>query len=157
MSVTRIRQKPSPTNSVQTCTAYFLLKTSTQRPGRLGNRGSIPEGGGARDSSLQFDRVTESIMKTSLVAYDAVLIGNLLQTSRWRFLPLQGNKEEVFCLFVCFHGRQWQVTDVPKPSGLFVPPALDVLTLATRFPLVYRRVPHSSGGSSNLWAENNDR
>jgi hypothetical protein len=45
------------------------------------------------------------------------------------------------CLFVCFRGRPWQATDVPQPSWLFVPPALDVPTLA------YRRVPHSSGGS----------
>ena len=51
---------------------------------------------GARDSSLQSDLVTESIMKISLVAYDVVLIGNLLQTSRWSFLLLQGSKEEVF-------------------------------------------------------------
>jgi hypothetical protein len=34
--------------------------------------------------------------------------------------------------FVCFHGRPWQATDVPQPSWLFVPPALDVQTLATR-------------------------
>jgi hypothetical protein len=40
---------------------------------------------------------------------------------------------------------------------LIVPPALDVPTLATRFPRAYRRVPHSSGGSWNLWAVNNDR
>jgi hypothetical protein len=37
---------------------------------------------------------------------------------------------------------------------LIVPPALDAPTLATRFPRVYRRVPHSSGGSWNLWAGN---
>jgi len=48
------------------------------------------------NSSLQFELVTESIIKTSLVGYYALLIGNLLQTSRWRFLPLQCNKEEVF-------------------------------------------------------------
>jgi hypothetical protein len=35
---------------------------------------------------------------------------------------------------------------------LIVPPALDVPTLATRYPRAYRRVPHSSGGSWNLWA-----
>jgi hypothetical protein len=35
---------------------------------------------------------------------------------------------------------------------LIVPPALDVTTLATRCPRAYRRVPHSSGGSWNLWA-----
>jgi hypothetical protein len=61
------------------------------------------------------------------------------------------------CLFVCFHGRPWQVTDVPQPSWLFVPPALDVPTLATRCLRAYRRVPRSSGGSWNLWAENEDR
>jgi hypothetical protein len=62
------------------------------------------------------------------------------------------------CLFVCFfHGRPRQDTDVPQPSWLFVPPALDVPTLATRCPRAYRRVPHSSGGSWNLWAGNEDR
>jgi hypothetical protein len=40
---------------------------------------------------------------------------------------------------------------------LIVPPALDVPTLTTRCPRAYRRVPHSSGGSWNLWAENNNR
>jgi hypothetical protein len=60
-------------------------------------------------------------------------------------------------LFVCFHGRPWQATDVPQPSWLFVPPALDVPTLATRCSRAYRRVPHSSGGSWNLWAGNKDR
>jgi hypothetical protein len=39
-------------------------------------------------------------------------------------------------------------------SWLIVPPALDVPTLATRCPRAYRRVPHSSGRSSNLWAGN---
>jgi hypothetical protein len=34
---------------------------------------------------------------------------------------------------------------------------LDVPTLATRYPCAYRRVPHSSCGSWNLWAENKDR
>jgi hypothetical protein len=37
---------------------------------------------------------------------------------------------------------------------LIAPPALDVPTLATRCPRAYRRVPHSSGGSWNLRAEN---
>jgi hypothetical protein len=37
---------------------------------------------------------------------------------------------------------------------LIVPPALGVPTLATRCPRAYRRVPHSSGGSWNLWAGN---
>jgi hypothetical protein len=32
-----------------------------------------------------------------------------------------------------------------------------VPTLATRCPRAYRRVPHSSGGSWNLWARNKDR
>jgi hypothetical protein len=59
--------------------------------------------------------------------------------------------------FVCFHGRPRQTTDVPQPSWLFVPPALDVPTLATRCPRAYRRVSHSSGGSWNLWAGNTDR
>jgi hypothetical protein len=40
---------------------------------------------------------------------------------------------------------------------LIVSPDLDVPTLATRCPSAYRRVPHSSGGSWNLWAENNNR
>jgi hypothetical protein len=40
---------------------------------------------------------------------------------------------------------------------LIVPPALDVPTLVTRCPRAYRRVPHSSGGSWNLWAGNKDR
>jgi hypothetical protein len=40
---------------------------------------------------------------------------------------------------------------------LILPPALDVQTLATRCPRAFRRVPHSSGGSLNLWAENKDR
>jgi hypothetical protein len=40
---------------------------------------------------------------------------------------------------------------------LIVPPELDVPTLATRCPRAYWRVPHSSSGSWNLWAENNDR
>jgi hypothetical protein len=62
-----------------------------------------------------------------------------------------------FFLFACFYGRAWQATDVPQPSWLFVPPALDVPTLATRCLRAYRRVPHSSGGSWTLWAENEDR
>jgi hypothetical protein len=53
-------------------------------------------------------------------------------------------------LFVCFHERPWQATDVPQPSWLIVPPALDVPTLATRCLRAYRRVPHSSGGSWNF-------
>jgi hypothetical protein len=61
------------------------------------------------------------------------------------------------CLFVCFHGRPWQATDVPQTSWLIVPPALDVPTLATRYLRVYRRVPHSSGGSWNLRAGNENR
>jgi 5-methylcytosine-specific restriction endonuclease McrA len=69
----------------------------------------------------------------------------------WVFTVLTIN---CHCSFVCFHGRPWKVTDVPQPSWLFVPPALDVPTLATRRPRVYRRVPHSSGGSWNLWAGN---
>jgi hypothetical protein len=32
-----------------------------------------------------------------------------------------------------------------------------ISTLATTCPRAYRRVPHSSGGSWNLWAENKDR
>jgi hypothetical protein len=40
---------------------------------------------------------------------------------------------------------------------LIVPPALDVQTLATRYPRAYRRVPHSNGGSWNLRAGNKDR
>jgi hypothetical protein len=60
-------------------------------------------------------------------------------------------------LFVCFHWRPWQATDVLQPGWLFVPPALDVPTLATRCPRALRRVPHSSGGSWNLWAGNKDR
>jgi hypothetical protein len=55
-------------------------------------------------------------------------------------------------LFDCFHGRPRQATDVLQPSWLIVPPALDFQTLTTRCPRVYRRVPHSSGGSWNLWA-----
>jgi hypothetical protein len=43
-----------------------------------------------------------------------------------------------------------------QPSWLFVPPALDVPTLATRCPRAYRRVPHSSDRSWNLWAGNKD-
>jgi hypothetical protein len=39
----------------------------------------------------------------------------------------------------------------------YLPPALDVPTLATRCPRAYRRFPHTSGGSWNLWAENKDR
>jgi hypothetical protein len=46
---------------------------------------------------------------------------------------------------------------VLQPNWLIVPPALDIPTLATRCPRAYRRVPHSSGGSWNLWAENKDR
>jgi hypothetical protein len=60
-------------------------------------------------------------------------------------------------LFVCFHGRPWQATDIPQPSWLFVPPALDVPNLVTRCPRAYRRVPYSSGGSWYLWAWNEDR
>jgi hypothetical protein len=40
---------------------------------------------------------------------------------------------------------------------LNVLPALDVPTLVTRCPRAYRRVPHSSGGSWNLWAKNKDQ
>jgi hypothetical protein len=97
MSITHIRHIPSRTDSVQTRIACFLLKTLTHRPEhgldvweivvRLQTR--------SRDSFLQFDLLTESIMKSSLVAYDGVLIGNLLQTFRWSFLHLQGSKEEV--------------------------------------------------------------
>jgi hypothetical protein len=60
-------------------------------------------------------------------------------------------------LFVYFCGCPRQATDVLQPTVLFVPPALDVPTLATRCPHAYRRVPHSSGGIWNLWAENKDR
>jgi hypothetical protein len=52
-------------------------------------------------------------------------------------------------------GRSWQATDVPQPSWLLH--VLDVPTLATRSLRAYRRVPQSSGGSSNLWAENKNR
>jgi hypothetical protein len=51
------------------------------------------------------------------------------------------------CLFVCFHGRPCTAA-----CWYIVPPALDVPTLATRWPRAYRRVPHSSEGSWNLWA-----
>jgi hypothetical protein len=72
------------------------------------------------------------------------------------------------CMFVFFHGRPWQATDVPQPSWLIIPPALDFQTLATRCLRAYRRVPHSSlrayrrvphssGGSWNLWAGTEDR
>jgi hypothetical protein len=54
--------------------------------------------------------------------------------------------------FFFFNGRPWQATDVPLPNWLIVPPALDFPTLAARCPRAYRRVPHSSGGSWNLWA-----
>jgi hypothetical protein len=60
-------------------------------------------------------------------------------------------------VFLVFHWRPWQATDVPQPNWLFVPPAFDFPTLATRCPRAYRRVPHSSGGSWNLWAGNKDR
>jgi hypothetical protein len=57
-----------------------------------------------------------------------------------------------FFFFFFFNGRPWQATDVPQRNWLIVPPALDVPALATRCPRAYRRVPHSSGGSWNLWA-----
>jgi hypothetical protein len=54
--------------------------------------------------------------------------------------------------FVCFHARPRQATDVLQPAGLLYRLLLYVPTLATRCPRAYRRVPHSSGGSWNLWA-----
>jgi hypothetical protein len=36
--------------------------------------------------------------------------------------------------FVYFLGRPWQATDVPQPSWLFVPPALDVPTFGHQMP-----------------------
>jgi hypothetical protein len=54
------------------------------------------------------------------------------------------------CLFVSVGVRT-------AACWLVVPPALDVPTSATRCPRAYRRVPHSSGGSWNLWAGNNNR
>jgi hypothetical protein len=61
-----------------------------------------------------------------------------------RPLILTFNIRKILCFFVCFHWRPWQATDVPQPSWLFVPPVLDVRTLATRCLRAYRRVPHSS-------------
>jgi hypothetical protein len=73
--------------------------------------------------------------------------------------PLENNNNNnnAHSFVFCFHGRPWQATDVLQPSWLFVPPALDVPTLATRCSRAYRRVPHSSGRSWNLWAGNEDR
>jgi hypothetical protein len=65
--------------------------------------------------------------------------------------------EKSDCLFVRFHRLPRQTTNVLQPSWLFVPPALDVPTLATRRPRTYRRVPHSSGESWNFWKGNKYR
>jgi hypothetical protein len=54
-----------------------------------------------------------------------------------------------FCLFPWASAASHGCT---AASWLIVPPALDVPTVATRCPRAYRRVPHSSGGSWNLWA-----
>jgi hypothetical protein len=69
--------------------------------------------------------------------------------------------------FTSYRGRLCLVCLFPWASAashgcttacwLIVPPALDVPTLATRCPRAYRRVPHYSGRSWNLWTENNDR
>jgi hypothetical protein len=58
------------------------------------------------------------------------------------------------CLFVClFPWASAASHGCTASCWLIVPPALDVLTLATRCPRAYRRFPHSSGGSWNLWRE----
>jgi hypothetical protein len=57
------------------------------------------------------------------------------------------------CLFVCLF--PWASVASHRCTAacwLIVPPALDVPTLATGCLRAYRRVPHSSGGSWNLWA-----
>jgi hypothetical protein len=70
--------------------------------------------------------------------------------------------------FVCFHGRPWQVTDVPQPCWLFVPPALDFQlwppdasaptdasrTLASAPTDASRTLAAEVG---TLWVENEDR
>jgi hypothetical protein len=59
----------------------------------------------------------------------------------------------VVCLFVCLFPWASAVSHgCIAACWLILPPALDVPTLATRCPRAYRRVPHSSGGSWNLWA-----
>jgi hypothetical protein len=57
------------------------------------------------------------------------------------------------CLFVClFPWASAASHGCTAACWLIVPPALNVPTLTTRCPRAYRRVPHSSGGSWNLWA-----
>jgi hypothetical protein len=56
-----------------------------------------------------------------------------------------------FCLFTWASAASLGCT---AACWLIVPPALDVPTSATRCPRAYRRLPHSSGGSWNLWAGN---
>jgi hypothetical protein len=75
-----------------------------------------------------------------------------------------GNKVRVlfslnlYCLFVClFPWASAASHGCTAACWLIVPPALNVPTLATRTTRAYRRVPHSSGGSWNLWAGNKDR
>jgi hypothetical protein len=55
----------------------------------------------------------------------------------------------VVCLFPWASAASYGRT---AACWLIVPPALDVPTSATRCPRAYWRVPHSSGGSLNLWA-----
>jgi hypothetical protein len=56
------------------------------------------------------------------------------------------------CLFFLFPWASAASHRCTAACWLIVPPALDVPTLATTCPRAYRRVPHSSGGSWNLWA-----
>jgi hypothetical protein len=62
-----------------------------------------------------------------------------------------------FVCFVCFHGRPWQATDVLQPAGLLYRPLWTFQLWPPDTPAPTDRVPHSSGGSWNLWAENKDR
>jgi hypothetical protein len=61
----------------------------------------------------------------------------------------------VVCVFVClFPWASAASHGCTAACWLIVPPALNVPTLAARCPRAYRRVPHSNGGSWNLWAGN---
>jgi hypothetical protein len=72
-------------------------------------------------------------------------IADTLHADFWVFMIKSGLVVSWVSLFVSVGVRT-------AACWLIVPPALDVPTLATRCPRAYWRVPHSSGGSWNLWA-----
>jgi hypothetical protein len=130
--ILRHESKPSPS----------VIQTAVYSNQRWNNVWAI----NMKQDSKMFIRAFPVLQSRSRIRRDAVCTVDMA----WLHKP----SNRIDCLFMWASAASHGCT---AACWLIVPPAFDVQTLATRCPRAYRRVPHSSGGSWNLWAENKDR